>query len=123
MTAKRHPSDTEFAMLDAMFSDNPEAWDNWVRSQGYQPDPDLPVCLASIPPDQWVNNSKVLPTPGVQAYLDSGDTLTDHAIDSMELALERDYRTVAPWYITSARKGREADGNLTVEYFYLGTER
>ncbi len=123
MTAKRQPSDAEFAMLDAAFSKNPEDWDNWVRAQGFQPDPDLPVCLAGISPEQWIQHCKVLPTPGVQAYLDSGDTLTNHAIDMMELALERDYGVSEPWTIVSIRNGREADDTLAVEYFYLIRER
>lgn len=123
MTTKRHPGEAEFTMLDAAFSKNPEDWDNWVRAQGLQPDPDLPVCLASFPPEAWVDCCKVLPTPAVQRYLDSGDTLTNHAIDMMELALERDYGVSAPWCVVSHRKGREADGTLAVDYFYLLQER
>lgn len=117
MKAKRTPSESELAMLDAM--SDPDAWNAWVRSQGFRPDPDLPVCLATVPQDQWEDNVKVMATPAVQRYLDSGDTLTDHTIDMAELALEKAYQVTAPWCVVSIRTGREADGDLAVKYFYL----
>jgi hypothetical protein len=119
MKPKREPSEAEFAMLDAMFSKNPAAWDDWVRSQGYEPDQDLPVCLANIPPAEWQDLSKVIPTPGVQAYLNTGDLLTNHTLDMMELALERDYAVTEPWFIDCERTGRQEDETLQVTCFRL----
>jgi hypothetical protein len=116
------PSEAEFTMLDAMFSKDPNDWDNWARANGFEPDQDLPICLASIPQDQWIVNSKVIPNPAVQRYLESGDTLTNHAIDMMEIAIEKAFGVDEPWYVTSTRRGREQDGSLAVEYFYLGAE-
>lgn len=117
--SKRKPSEEEFKMLDAMFSPNPEAWDDWVRSQGYEPDPDLPMCLAGVPKSEWVENSKVIPTPGIQAYLDSGDVLTHHTIEMMEDALDRAYQTGPEWGITGHRSGDEDEQTLVLEYFWL----
>lgn len=117
MTPKRIPTDNELAMLDAMT--DTDAWNAWVRSQGYKPDPDLPVCLANVPRNQWEDNVKVLATPAVQRYLDSDDTLTNHIIDMMELAMEKAYQVTAPWCITSIRTGGERKGDLAVKYFYL----
>jgi hypothetical protein len=119
MKPKRIPSPDELAMLEAMANPDPAAWDSWVKSQGLQPDPDLPVCLATIPPDQWIENSKVLPTPAIARYLESDDTLTDHTIDMMELAIEKAYQVSEPWCIVSIRDGAEGQGNLAVRYFYL----
>ena len=109
-------------MLDALFSPDPDAWDNWARSQGFEPDPDLPVCLANVPREEWVELSKVLPSPAIQRYLDSGDTLTNKTIGCMEMAIERDYGVAPPWYIDCERSGREDDGDLAVDCFRLGKE-
>ena len=106
-------------MIAAVFSTDPKAWDEWSRKMGFQPNPDLPICLANLPPEEWIENCKVLPPPAIQRYLDSDDTLTTHTIDMMELAMERDYKLLPPWCITSIRSGTEEDENLAVEYFYL----
>lgn len=65
---------------------------------------------------------KILPTDAITRYLDSGDTLTDHSIDQMELAMEKAAGVKSPAYITSFRQGTEKDDNLSVEYFYLDFE-
>jgi hypothetical protein len=122
MPAKRHPTEEEFGMLDAMSSKDPEAWNNWVRAQGFEPDPDLPVCLSAIPPEQWVCDCKVLPTPGIQRYLESGDPITEHTTNMMELSLERDYNVQRPWYITSVSRRHFPEKTVTLEYFYLTRE-
>lgn len=119
MKPKRHPSPEEFTMLAAMFNPDPAEWDNWVRSQGLEPVPDLPECLANTPSHLWQDNTKVMPTPGIQRYLDSGDVLNQFTIDQMELALENAYQVTDPWYITSFSSGSEEEGNLALDYFYL----
>lgn len=123
MSKKRHPSDEEFAMLDAMFSMDPHLWNAWLTSQGHEIFDDRPICLANIPQDQWTENTKLLPTPGIQRYLDSDDILTPHTIEMMELAMERDYGVKAPWYVTSVVPffDKETEAPV-VEYFYLGRE-
>ena len=68
-------------MLDAMFNTDPQAWNTWLVSKGYEPFLDLPECLALIPKDQWTNNTKVVTPPAVQKYLNSGDILTPHNRD------------------------------------------
>ncbi len=70
MKAKRTPSESELAMLDAM--SDPDAWNAWVKSQGFRPDPDLPVCLATVPQDQWEDNVKVMTTPATLSTLRRG---------------------------------------------------
>lgn len=123
MNPKRELSDDEVMMLDAMSSNDPAAWDNWLTLQGYEPFDDRPICLANVPQSEWTNNTKILPTPGIQKYLDSGDTLTPHTIEMMELAMERDYAVEPPWYITSVVPfyDKETESPV-VEYFYLGKE-
>lgn len=69
---------------------------------------------------EFIRGSRIPPTPGVCQYLASDDELTDEIIDSMELALERDYRITAPFFITSMRDC--AEGRLQVRYFYLESE-
>jgi hypothetical protein len=64
--------------------------------------------------------SRILPSPGVCQHLASDDDLTDEIIDSMELALERDYRIPAPYFITSMRE--RTKGVIQVTYFYLDRE-
>ena len=83
--------------------------------------PDDPVDLNATPRDKIADFecSKVLPTHAITRFLASGDVLTDKTIDSMELALETHYKITSPWCIVSERTGREADGNLAVDYFYL----
>lgn len=84
---------------------------------------DQPVDLTGVPTDAYLalQGSKILPPPGVQAYLDSGDDLANKTIDLMELAIERAFSIHPPWYITSMRSGTEGS-NLSVDYFYLETE-
>lgn len=121
MKQKRIPDQYELKMLNALFSPNPAAWDQWVKSQGIQPDQDLPICLANLPQDQWIPFSKVLPPPDIQRYIDSDDDLTNHTIDMMELAMERDYKVTEPWYINCERTGSEKDLTLAVTCFRLMT--
>ena len=80
---------------------------------------DLPEDLTAVPRDQWVDCTQVVPPPAILRYLQSGDTLTDHTIDMMELAIEKAIGAEAPWCITSMRDGKEKDGDLSVRYFYL----
>lgn len=124
MNPKREPTPEEFAMLDAMFSEDPQAWNEWLVSQGHEPFHDLPECLALIPKDEWMENTKVVTPPAVQKYLDTGDILTPHTIQMMELAIEKAYGVEAPWYITSAVPyyNPEKGEHPVVEYFYLGRE-
>lgn len=111
------------SLLSAMLSDDPEAMVKWAADNGITLDPDVPVCLANVPPERWQDCCKVLPTPAIQRYLESGDTLTDHTIDMMELALEKAYGVTAPWYIDCAREGRQATNTLKVRYFSLILEK
>ena len=62
---------------------------------------------------------KLIPPEPIQRYLDSGDVLSDHTIDQMELAMEKTAGISHPAYITSFREGTEKKGNLSVKYFYL----
>lgn len=90
---------------------------------GFNPDEDFsdlqPEDLSAIPKDQWEECSRVTPPPAILRYLQSGDTLTHHTINMMEIAIEKTCGVDAPWYITSMRDGTEEDGNLSVRYFYL----
>lgn len=124
MKQKRMPSEAEFRMLEAMFSTDPQAWNQWLVSQGHQPFLDLPEDLALIPKDEWVFGTKVVTPPTVQKYLDTGDKLTPHTIEMMELAIEKAYGVEAPWYITSVTSHFDAEKGESpkVEYFYLGSE-
>ena len=78
-----------------------------------------PQNLASIPQDQWMEGSDVIPPDAIQRYLDSDDILTDHTIDMMEEAMDKAFGCQPPWSICSFRNGSEADGNLSVQKFYL----
>lgn len=123
MKLKRDIPPEYLTMLEAYFSHDAEKWNEWLASQGHEPFDDSPVCLANIPQEAWMENTNVLPTPAIQKYLDSGDVLTPHTIEMMELAMERDYGVKAPWYITSEvpyyNKETEAP---VVQNFYLGKE-
>jgi hypothetical protein len=109
MKPKRPISDEEFRAM--------------LLSLGLDPDEDFsdldPQDLSASPPDQWQEFSRVTPPSPILRYLESGDTLTDHSIDCMEMAIETAYRVSPPWCITSMRDGAEKDGNLSVRYFYL----
>lgn len=119
MNPKHPPSEETASLIDALANSDPAELEKWLSSQGFPDHPDDPVCLASVPPESWVDNCKVLPTPAIQRYVASDDTLTNHTIDMMELALEKAYQIAAPWCITSMRSGSEENGNLAVDYFYL----
>jgi len=84
---------------------------------------DAAIDLATIAPADLAAHQgrKVLPTTGIAAYLASGDLLTDEAIDSMEISLEREFRIEQPFFITSQRSGVSGK-NLKVEHFYLDRE-
>jgi hypothetical protein len=124
MQPKRQPTDEEFTMLEAMLCDDPAIWDAWLASQGHEPFLNLPICLAKIPPEEWLINTKIMTTPAIQKYLDSGDTLTPHTIEMMELAMESAYNVQAPWYITAVVPyfNSENGESPVMEYFYLGKE-
>lgn len=82
---------------------------------------DLPIDPTGTDDLDSLRGSRILPTIGICRYLASDDPLTNTAIDSMELALERDYGITAPFFITSMRSGREGH-NLSIDYFYLEKE-
>jgi hypothetical protein len=91
-----------------------------LRAEFEMPDNEF-ADLSSVLPDQLAafEGFKVLPTPAVCKYLATGDELSTETIDSMEIALERDYNIQAPWFITSVR----GPGGKSLEYFYLLCER
>ena len=119
MKPKYIPTKETASLFDALCNSNPAELEKWLLSQGLSDYPDDPVCLASLPAEEWVNNCKVLPTPAIQRYIASDDALDDHTIDMMELALEKNYNVAAPWCITSIRSGSVENGDLAVDYFYL----
>jgi hypothetical protein len=112
------PDPDTISLFDAISNPDPGELESWLKNHGFPTD-DEPVCLAAIHPDQWTDNCKVMPTPAIQRYIESGDILTDHTIDMMELALEKAYQTEAPWCIVSMRSGSEEAGTLNLDYFYL----
>jgi hypothetical protein len=82
----------------------------------------VPEDISAVPQNQWVNGTQVIPPPAIERYLASGDILTDHTIDMMELAMEKAFGVKSPWYISSLRDGTEEDGNLSVSRFVLQLE-
>lgn len=86
---------------------------------GATPEEDLPIDPSGADLES-IRGSRILPTLAICKYLASDDDLTDEIIDSMELALERDYKIAAPFYITSMRDRK--NGRLQVSYFYLERE-
>jgi hypothetical protein len=94
-----------------------------LTTLGINPDEDFSDLqsedLSAIPKDQWYKCCEVTPPAAILRYLQSGDTLTHHTINMMEIAIEKTCGVDAPWYITSMRDGTEEDGNLSVRYFYL----
>jgi len=70
---------------------------------------------------EWDNldGSVLAPTAAIRLYLDTDDVLTNHAIDMMELAIERAHGIEEPWFVASMRDGSEAKSTLAVRYFYL----
>ena len=84
---------------------------------------DSAIDLSTIAPADLAayQGRPVQPTSGIASYLASGDPLTDDAINSMELALEREYRIEAPYFITSKRVGTSSK-DLKVIHFYLDIE-
>jgi hypothetical protein len=94
---------------------------------GLDPDEDFsdieaPEDISATPKDQWEDCTRVTPPPAIARYLASGDTLSDHAIDMMEEAMEKSFGVESPWYISSMRNGTEEDQNLSVNYFVLHKE-
>jgi len=83
-----------------------------------------PINLADLKGEELrpYEGTQLLPPDAIKRYLESGDTLTNHAIDQMELAMEKSAGIQSPAYITSFRNGTEKDGNLAVDYFYLDFE-
>ena len=83
---------------------------------------DEPINLATHPAAlAELQGRKIIPTAGITSYLASGDILTDEAINSMEISLEREFRIQPPFFITSMRSGTTGK-DLRVEYFYLDCE-
>ena len=110
-------------MLDALFAKDPAAWQQWCKEMGVDADHDLAVCLPNIPQETWEPLTKILPPPAIQRYLDSGDTLTNHTIDMMEMAMERDLGVEYPWYINAERAGSEDNQTLSTTCFRLMKEQ
>lgn len=65
-----------------------------------------------------LRSSKVIPAPGVLAYLASGDEITHAILDAAEIATERHYQLPDGWYVTSAR---DADP-IRLRYLFLEKE-
>lgn len=86
---------------------------------GLTEEEDLPIDPTGADLESIIGR-RILPTPGVCQYLASDDDLTTETTDSMELALERDYRIPAPYFIAPMRK--RTKGKLSVRYFYLDRE-
>ncbi len=91
---------------------------------GAGPGEDGEINLASVEPDAFdsLRGSKVMPIPGVKAYLATDDELTNESINLMEQAMEKAYHVQAPFFITSMRDGSEKKETLRVKYFYLDRE-
>ena len=70
---------------------------------------------------EWddLDGSMLAPTAAIRLYLDTDDVLTNHAIDMMELAIERAHGIEEPWFVASHRTGKEELSTLAVDYFYL----
>lgn len=81
-----------------------------------------PEDISATPRDQWEDCTEVIPPPSILRYLASDDTLTDHTIDMMELAIEKAYKVTSPWFITSTRSGSAENGDLKVKRFTLMRE-
>ena len=78
-----------------------------------------PEDISSIPQDQWVDCTELVPPPAIQRYLNSGDSLTNHTIEMMEAAMERALGVKEPWFVTCIREGDEENGTLAVSRFVL----
>lgn len=120
MNSKRYPTNpTDLALLEAFMAPGTEALATFFAEHGVIFGMGDPVDLRSVSPEQWTPLTVVFPTPEMQRYLDSDDVLTDHTVEMMELALEKFYKVTAPWVICAECSGREAKGDLSVDYFYL----
>lgn len=122
MTPPKTPPNAESEeLLAALQSREPDALKRFFATlcPGFKDEP-LPVL--GVPREEWISGQKVAAPDAIARYLASGDTLTDHTIDMMECAMETAYQVTEPWFVTSLRKGREEDGTLGVEYFYLLNE-
>lgn len=120
-TPKPPPNPESEELLAALQSREPDALTRYFAwlSPGFK---DEPVPVLGVPKDQWISGAKVPVPEAIARYLASGDVLTDHTIDMMECAMETAYQVTEPWFVTSLRKGREDEGTLAVEYFYLLNE-
>lgn len=78
-----------------------------------------PEDLRAAPKSQWLQGAEVELTSAIRRYLDSGDHLTHHTLDMVELALETHYGAPPEWYVTSSRQGNEEDGNLRATSFFI----
>jgi hypothetical protein len=65
-----------------------------------------------------LQGSKVIPAPGVLAYLAGGDEITHAILDAAEEATEKHYQLPAGWFITS----RRLEDPLRLDYMYLEKE-
>lgn len=122
MIPKPPPNPDAEEILAALQSREPDALSRYFTSicPGFK---DEPLPLLGVPRSEWISGQKVPAPDAIARYLDSGDTLSNHTIDMMECAMETAYQVTEPWFVTSLRKGREEDGNLGVEYFYLLNEK
>ena len=118
---KPAPNPDSEELLAALMSRDPEAMSRYFQSIGSEYKDDE-ISLLNVPREEWISGQKIAVPDAIARYLASGDTLTDHTIDMMECAMETAFGVTEPWYITSNRIGKEADGNLGVEYFYLVNE-
>lgn len=110
----------DMAFIDAMATMSPtQAFNTLLADIGVGEPADEPVHVNAIPQDQWIDAMKIHPTPAIQQYLDSGDTLTHHTLEMMELAIERAYDIQPPWCVDCARTGHENDGTLRVLFFQI----
>jgi hypothetical protein len=82
---------------------------------GHDPEEDLTM----VPRDQWQEGTKITPPAAILRYLQSGDRLTNHTLDMMEIAMEKAANVSSPWAIASLRRGKEEEGTLTVVHFEL----
>ena len=78
--------------------------------------------LSAIPKDEWAPGIIVSPPAAIQRYLAAEDRLTRHAVDMMELAIEKANGVEPPWFITSVCDGDPEEGTLMVKRFILLNE-
>lgn len=90
---------------------------------GLDPDQDfesqMSIDISALPKERWEIGTKVTPPAAILRYLASGDILTRHTVEMMEVAIERAYGVEAPWYIDSTHSGSEEAEDLSVTGFFL----